>query len=879
MSELVLKVLGGTQAGVEVALPAGEYTIGGADDDDLKLIDVSLKPGHLRLKVGDEGVFLAGGAGNAFVAVQGDQSVEIEPGDDAWQPLEPLAKVTLGATTFAVGAPDAAWSKVLTRPETTEKGRGRRRRSEARGGRRSLVSRVLIAAPYLAVIGLLGWFAMDGSDFTRSDAGVPTAEEQIAAVEQAVRQFDFAADVAIDREVDGIFNVAGYVGTSAERRAVSQALARTGAVYRDRVFARDTIVRDADSLLAAEGYGDILSVGMQQNGTLEIEGILLDPVRVASLVELVRTDVPGPSDVISVVRTVESFLTETRELASVSGIDGTVIIQEVDTMLEATGIIMPADIDAWVGFLQAYSRRIAPYVAMRSFVQLGVPGATVVAGTERTGRPVIVGDAPLAQVDALDPNQLSLGEVDPRALFATPEVGTVAEDDEMAAVLGFMAAEHGIAETVFFEVQDGVVVARGTIFPQNAAGWITFLADFGERFGADMALRSHVQFATATSLDEASRIVEANRNRDADQPILYVSPGTARHAEEGDRVVPFGSFLTGQVGVEDIFTDLDEAGVERLRRLARAVGIELPQGGRAGGAGAIPGGIAALRSGGGGVQTGEDPQADSFNVAGFQRGADGADGEGPNIDWVALRDRRANETLRDLLDAAIASRGGEEGAAADGMAEGTDENDAAVGRLLDELSVSWSENIEGETPEERQEMLSTFLRLFIGKRHAEIPCWENASVTRDNLATALIWLDLLHLAADGGIKEMAPRDQLLLAEAALNPRKLKRCVVSFPEEDGDLLLEGSVYLQDAESDPRVASRVLGPISQADVPILGVTTAGQRTITLVSGERLREGATGAQGSKLLAIGELGALFGTPGGLAVALYGNDLSWRVD
>ena len=69
MSDQIPKLLTGNQAGVDVTLAPGEYTIGSGEDDDLKLMDVSLRQGHLRLRVaveeGESKVELAGGAGTA----------------------------------------------------------------------------------------------------------------------------------------------------------------------------------------------------------------------------------------------------------------------------------------------------------------------------------------------------------------------------------------------------------------------------------------------------------------------------------------------------------------------------------------------------------------------------------------------------------------------------------------------------------------------------------------------------------------------------------------------------------------------------------------------------------------------------------------------
>ena len=56
----ILKILTGVQAGIDVALVEGSYTLGSGDDDDIQLFDVSLKPGALSEGEAWERLALAG---------------------------------------------------------------------------------------------------------------------------------------------------------------------------------------------------------------------------------------------------------------------------------------------------------------------------------------------------------------------------------------------------------------------------------------------------------------------------------------------------------------------------------------------------------------------------------------------------------------------------------------------------------------------------------------------------------------------------------------------------------------------------------------------------------------------------------------------------
>ncbi|MFC6049463.1 type III export protein YscD, partial [Methylobacterium hispanicum] len=73
---VILKILVGMQAGVEVALVPGEYVLGTGPEDDIQLIDVSIRPGHARLRVSGGKIALAGAAG----ALRTAAGLQIESG-------------------------------------------------------------------------------------------------------------------------------------------------------------------------------------------------------------------------------------------------------------------------------------------------------------------------------------------------------------------------------------------------------------------------------------------------------------------------------------------------------------------------------------------------------------------------------------------------------------------------------------------------------------------------------------------------------------------------------------------------------------------------------------------------------------------------------
>ena len=109
MEEQIVKVLTGSQAGAEVFLASGEYSIGSGIDDDLQFVDLSLSEGHARLRLSPDKIEIASNNGKVFLA---DSSV-LEGKEAGWQEVAALDVITIGTTSFAVGSLNAAWGTLV----------------------------------------------------------------------------------------------------------------------------------------------------------------------------------------------------------------------------------------------------------------------------------------------------------------------------------------------------------------------------------------------------------------------------------------------------------------------------------------------------------------------------------------------------------------------------------------------------------------------------------------------------------------------------------------------------------------------------------------------------------------------------------------------
>lgn len=116
MNKLILKILVGQQAGAEVMLEPGEYSLGSARNDDLQIADLSIAESHMRLRLQDNKVEIAAQSGD----VRTENGVALSSGQSDWVEIEPLDVITVGVVKIALGAKNAQWatlSKALNASE------------------------------------------------------------------------------------------------------------------------------------------------------------------------------------------------------------------------------------------------------------------------------------------------------------------------------------------------------------------------------------------------------------------------------------------------------------------------------------------------------------------------------------------------------------------------------------------------------------------------------------------------------------------------------------------------------------------------------------------------------------------------------------------
>ncbi len=427
-AETVLKILTGVQSGVDVVLTPGEYTLGSSDDDDIQIFDVSLEPGHARLSIARGKVEVAGLAG----ALNTRNGLVIEAGGIA-RPVEPLDVVSAGSSQFAIGPRTANWSSIVDATQM------RANAPERDGGERRPAAR-WFASPWQVVAPVaVAAILLTGSGILLSAGGLqrpvpPYAEQdEFEAVRAALRKFEFHDRLTVDKELDGAIHVGGFVETAVERRAVLAAIRETGIPVRVRVGVLELIRNEVADLLRLDGSE--LDFNLTDRGVLTVTGVVLDPRRADRLRNSLRERTGLVSALEWQVETAETLFAEVGKLADRSRITPMVLLRLDGTLIEASGIIPTDKIDAWVGFLQGYSSQFAPFIPLRSFVQLQQDGSASAAVAAPGGKALVIGDDAGRPGDVqIDVGRLRRGDYDlSDVLIGNAEAAGGVQEEEVPA--------------------------------------------------------------------------------------------------------------------------------------------------------------------------------------------------------------------------------------------------------------------------------------------------------------------------------------------------------------------------------------------------------------------------------------------------------------
>ncbi len=402
---VILKILNGAQAGAEVALQDGTYAVGSGSQDDVQLIDVSLKPSHGRLRLRDGSIEIMADAGPLRTAA----GVVLGPSSE-WQAIEPLDVVMAGTMKFALGPASARWA-TISDDDPAAAGPGRAEAAPLR--LMSLRALRLSAVPALglALLGLFAAWILLGAP-TRLALGRHASGTPLEQTRAALDPFPFGRDIEAHQEVDGTVYVNGYVETPVERRALANALEATGVQQRVRLWVLDSLRSEVAALLQTQKAE--VGFDLSPKGVLTLNGTILSEETARHLVDRVKDQVLGLGAVESRIRTAPTLLADVRRLVEASQLQPWLLLRLDGTLIEVDGALPLDKVDPWVGFLQSYAKTFAKDIGLRSFVQLQAPGGRTLPAPRNAisiGGPASGGGDLALDIDKLKRGAFDLGDV------------------------------------------------------------------------------------------------------------------------------------------------------------------------------------------------------------------------------------------------------------------------------------------------------------------------------------------------------------------------------------------------------------------------------------------------------------------------------------
>lgn len=441
-TDTVLKILTGVQSGVDIVLAEGEYALGSGNDDDIQIFDVSLAPAHVHIAIRQGKIEVAGGKGS----LKTGNGLALEAGSD-FQEIEPLDIVSVGTSRFALGATTANWPSIVNVGGLSQSPSPVTRKSSSLdeftkllsspGRRTFLVAAVLLLT--MAIFTMSYGFGLEKS----SEAQIATTTD-LEHVDASLSKFPFAKRLATRQEIDGTVFVTGYVSTPVERRAALTAIRDAGIPAKVRISVTELIRNEISNFLDSEDAK--LTFNLSDTGVLTLDGVMLDSVRLDQMIEKMRDRVMGVASITSNVRTGSSLLRDVQALAGRSQILPLVLLRRDGDLIEASGVIPTDKIDAWAGFLQAYSTQLASTIPLRSLVFLQDPSKPNVKPDSGNDKALYLGPSTAQGNDvSVDVNRLKAGSFNLSDIFVG-QPRQPPDGDAPASPLSDLVAEIAPAE-------------------------------------------------------------------------------------------------------------------------------------------------------------------------------------------------------------------------------------------------------------------------------------------------------------------------------------------------------------------------------------------------------------------------------------------------
>lgn len=897
---IVLKILGGVQAGAEVSLPAGEYSLGSGLEDDIQFIDVSMKPGHARLRVALTKIEIRSGTGTLRTA----NGVQTGADDDAWQEVQPLDVVTTGTTRFALGPPTAQWSTITEDPASAPTESSAKKRP-AEAAARGLLARARPLAVPIALLGIVLLAAISFLAFGQS-GGALTGEKQrlsaIAATRAALDRFPFGRSIVVKQDVDGVIFAKGYVESDVERRAIVGAIGKTGIPVRLRLGVLQVLRSELAGLIKAEKVDVHYQISPQ--GNLTLDGTILEQKDVNRFLDEVRENVLGLNKVTSKITTAKALLIKIEKLAELSQIKDSVVFRLDQHAIDANGVISVNKIDQWVGFLQAYSKRFSKAIGLRSYVQLQYdPSSAVVEpAPTKTSKPILLGaGSPSGLGGGLDIGRLKSGNfklsdvfagVAPPggssvALFARQPVGAIsaaappspsrskpgdplppqrmvlapneAPHEAPAPLLGPIAVRSKTWRVVHANTSP-ISAAKGAADPRPSAAMPPVDPP-------PVAVKTAARPATSAKENKPEALMQIAMAGSALPSGLEPPTGNDAKASENEKEKTAAPILAGGPTHTS-----GQAAAKPAGHSASATPDKPKENATVKTAPAVAAG---------------DPPGDSGRSVAKPTEPILTSASPPSkpkpLRLLLVKPHDVGDMTAQAVALMTRWTGGELKSANSGV-EGLPAKSAGLESALDTLaneSLGLTTSPHDLSEAAKELFARKYLPLFALSRRSDIDsvreCRAGSRLSLDNLPAALFWLDVMSTTNAVTLADFDLDAQGFILEAALNPDLVAKCLKRTPATAA--LIPSSIYLAEAGRNPQFVRFVTSSLQTFPMDVTGASLSGPRFVQLRDGKKLREGAAPDAASRIDSVGELGVSVLLADGFGAVIYGPNINWMSD
>lgn len=372
-TEVVLKILNGSQLGAEVAIPAGSaWSIGRAEDNNVVITDAAVAPHHAKISLSAAGEVV-------LEPLDGGCLVDGKPAATAQIRLAPFQIFTMGTTHFAVAPEGAEWPSLrlpvlrtigVSALKTPPPVKGLPTPAPNPVNRQRLIAAAIVAA--VIAIGAIWYFPQMGSgkvspfqpptvtaNGTPLDSGQTRIEDTLRreiqqAVPTAQMEFSYragrpAAKVFLDNENDA--NVIRRLVNQLPEPVMFSTVVRSQVAISLRVFLQANAI-------------DTLSPEISPPANVAWFGYLKDRAEWANILKMLKADVAGAENDAAgiifgedLVKTIEETLTRTGFALLVKG-------EVTSAGIRLTGDVSPSRQEEWSGVLQQIKTTIGTHTPL-----------------------------------------------------------------------------------------------------------------------------------------------------------------------------------------------------------------------------------------------------------------------------------------------------------------------------------------------------------------------------------------------------------------------------------------------------------------------------------------------------------------------------------